>query len=268
MYHQMSNGPASQTPAQFPTKDPFYVVKEKVQDVAGQLQQDYHRWKELLESVNTSTNTEFGTLTKNIKTAIRSIRVYLSDLDRTITIVETNRSKFKQISDEELASRKNFIAEMTALTTQSEDTLTSSTTKNKLDKDKRAVLMRDSKSDSGEGPVALTPLDKAIRRSTDSFVDDKRQTQLTLEKEQDIVLDDINEALSRLGDVATTITKELKTQEVLLDEVSGEVDEATDNMQRALKSIDKLLGKSDKGRICCIIILIITVIALFIALLY
>jgi len=39
-------------------------------------------------------------------------------------------------------------------------------------------------------------------------------------------------------------------------------------MKRAIKQMDKLLGQSDKGRYCCIAILIITVIALFIGILY
>jgi len=86
---------------------------------------------------------------------------------------------------------------------------------------------------------------------------------LTVEEKQDIVLDDINEALVRLGYVADGISRELKQHEVILDDITQEVTTATTSMQKALKQMDKLLGRSDKGRICCIIILLIIAIALF-----
>jgi len=221
-----------------------------------------------LKTVNTATNTEFGTLTKNLKLNLRAIKTHLNDLDRTITIVENNRMKFRQITDDELRNRKGFVAEMISLTNQCDETLSSQSTRNRFERDSRGSLLRESKSLSPGRTVPSSPFNQAIETSTDTYIDNKKQQQVTVQQEQDVVLDDIKEALGRLGDVSVTIGQELKTQEVLLDEVDSEVDDATNSIQRANRQLDKLLGKSDKGRYCCIVILIVLVLVLLIVIIY
>jgi len=235
-----------------PQKEPFYVVKEHVQGTAERLQQNYHLWKEALDSG--SSTDEFEKLSKDVKKDIGKIKRDLQTLAKTISAVEINRSKFPGVTDAELASRSQFVNEMSSIVREMEVTLNSPVTKKKLDQDKRGLLLAE------EDRSQRT---KEHRSDMDNYVDEQRQSQLLIETKQDIVLDDINDALTRLGYVADGISKELKQQEVLLDEVTGEVDQANSSMQKALNKMDKLLGKSDKGRICCIIILLIVAVALF-----
>jgi len=160
-------------------------------------------------------------------------------------------------------AEKNFVTEMSDKTTEIEAHLKSQDTRKKMEKDKRDLLIRETKKDT-----LSSPLEKNLRRETDGYVEDKRQQQQMLDVKQDIVLDDINEALARLGDVANTINKELVDSERLIGEVTEDTEEAENNMQKALRQMDRVLGKSDKGKYCCIVILVVVAIVLFIALVY
>jgi len=246
-------------PPPLPTKDPFYVVKEKAQEVASTLQKNYHAWQDMLENTNTASNSEFASLTKEVKIGIQTVRAYVRDLEKTITAVERNRHKYSAIQDSELEARKKFVNDTTLAVNQIEDALSSVNTKRKLEKDQKEALFKHH---------SLTAQEKEKKTENQSYVDGHQQQQQLMEEKQDEVLDDITEALGRLGDVAGTINRELKVHDALLEEVTDDTEEATTAMQKALKQMDTLLGQSDKGRICCIVILIIVVVALLVALFY
>eukprot|EP00456_Euglypha_rotunda_P015319 TRINITY_DN14912_c0_g1_i6.p1 TRINITY_DN14912_c0_g1~~TRINITY_DN14912_c0_g1_i6.p1 ORF type:complete len:296 (-),score=43.39 TRINITY_DN14912_c0_g1_i6:11-790(-) len=228
----MSSSLASPT---LPPKEPYYIIKEDAQATAERLQQNFHSWKETLDSG--STSEEFDKLTKDVKKDIATIKANLRDMSKIIKHVESNRQRFLHITDTELASRSQFVNEMSSIVRDMEATLNSAVTKRKVDQDKRALLLHD------EDRSQRT---KEHRSDMDSYVGDQRQHQLMIEAKQDIVLDDINDALTRLGFVADGISKELKQQESLINEITDEVDTASTSMQKALKQMDKLLGKSDK----------------------
>jgi hypothetical protein len=64
-------------------------------------------------------------------------------------------------------------------------------------------------------------------------------------------------ALSRLGDVSSTINVELTSQGQMLDEFHDEMDDAEANMGVVMGKMAKLLGTKDRGKLCCIIVLFV-----------
>lgn len=246
-----------------PQRDPFHVVKERVQDRIKQLSIDFTAWKEALNTTNTYTNPQFKPLTQNIKVALKAISADLRDLDQTIKIVEQNRDKFRDISDHELSQRKKFVNETKAYVQEVVSTLQSPRTKGKIERDQNEALTRPatelSTFGSGRGMQA------EYEREAAAFIEEKRLQQQQLEEQQDVVLDDMAAALERLGVMSHDIQRELREQERELEALHGEVDEANTQMQIVLKKIHKLLGTSNNGKLCCILILFITAVALFIA---
>jgi len=248
-YRNMSSGQHS---VNIPARDPFYVVKEKVQALITKVSMDFDKWKDMFESSNTARNTDFSELAKNMRLAMKTIRADLDDLAQTIKIVEDNRIRFKDIDDAELNSRKKFVNDMRAKLQSIDETLNSQRTKKKLEKDDRENLLA-----SSNGRRMTTGLERERKQDTNDYIDDRRNQTQALVGKQDEVLDDMSNALGRLGDVASVINTELQDQNKILQEFDGEMDESIGTMGMVMGKVNRILNKSDKGRLCCIILLII-----------
>lgn len=246
-------------PTNAPARDPFYVVKDKVQIIVRTLRIDFDKWKDLLDTVNTATNSEFKSKANAIKQAVKKLKVDLNDLTRTIDIVENNRSRFPDIDDAELAKRKQFINDTKAVLAEVVDTLNSDRVKSKINTDKSKA----------SGVAAQQSLQERVQqREEKDFVHRAARTQEQAIMQQDEVLDDIQSALARLGDMGTTINVELEDQNKMLTEFSNEIDETQDTLTAVTAKIQKLLGTSDKGKLFCIFFLFIIVVILFFVLIY
>jgi len=242
----------------FPNRDPFYVVKERVQELTQRLHLEMGRWDSLFNS--NTTNPEFAQTTKNIRQLLKQINAYVADLQRTIDIVEKNRSRFASISDQELESRKAFVATVKKDTAKVDQTLSSPATQAKIESDQRGALMEDRKRSTG--------LEREFRNEATSFIDSKMQAQRDMELKQDDILEDMSSILGRLEGVAGEMKQELVEQAEVLDEIHTEVDTAQGSMGVALNKLEKLLSASDKGRWCCIGLLTLSALILFIAIIY
>jgi len=258
-YRNMS---AQQT-VSIPARDPFYVVKEKVQGLITKVSIDFDKWKEIFENSNTARNTEFTELGKGMRVAVSSINVDLNDLAQTIKIVEQNRARFKDIDDNELNSRRKFVNDMKAKIQNIEETLNSLRTKKKIEKDERESLMGPS-----NGRRMTTGMERERRQDSSDFIDDRKNQSQALVVKQDEVLDDMSHALGRLGDVASVINTELKDQNQILGQMDNEMDESLGSMGMVMGKINRILVKSDKGRICCIIFLIIVALVELLLIIY
>uniref|UniRef100_A0A6T6XGP1 t-SNARE coiled-coil homology domain-containing protein n=1 Tax=Amorphochlora amoebiformis TaxID=1561963 RepID=A0A6T6XGP1_9EUKA len=80
------------------------------------------------------------------------------------------------------------------------------------------------------------------------------------------VLDDMEAAVDRLGFIAHTIRSEVKEQDGMLDTLGDEVDDGSEGMGKVMKQITRLLGTPDRGRLYCILILIVVNVVLLIIL--
>mmetsp|Transcript_18233 Transcript_18233/g.34522 ORF Transcript_18233/g.34522 Transcript_18233/m.34522 type:complete len:139 (-) Transcript_18233:200-616(-) len=91
----------------------------------------------------------------------------------------------------------------------------------------------------------------------------------TMAKRKDAVLDDMEAAVDRLGFIAHTIRSEVTEHEQMLDGLNEEIDTADQRMGATMKKVTKLLGTSDRGRLCCILwLVLINVLLLIIIILF
>lgn len=252
-YHDMSSAPAAR-PA---SEDPFYVVKGKVQAQVRQLRGDYERWKALLETSDTSTpGGEFAELHQSLKVNLKKAKFDITDLARTVEIVEANRAKFA-IDDDELASRRRFVNDTKATLQGIKDARGSDRTKRKMasDREKRAA---------GGG----TAFERASAGRSADYVASRQQQHQALVERQDVVLDDMSSALARLGDVANTLETELDSQNAMLEEFDSELDDTQNMLDNVTAKIEKILGTKSRWKICTIIFLFALMILLFFLVVY
>jgi len=89
-------------------QDPFYVVKEEVNEALQAVGEIYDKWKDLLEKSNTATNDEFKWVSNELRTGLRGIESDLGDLEETISVVERDKNRFR-IDDYEINNRKSSL---------------------------------------------------------------------------------------------------------------------------------------------------------------
>jgi len=240
-------------------RDPFYVVKEKVQIRATKLTDEYDRWKDIFATSNTGSNSEFEQLTQSIKMTIKSVKIDLNDLQQTIAIVESKRARFKDIDDAELDSRKQFVNDMRAMTQTCEETLTSDRTLSKIKTDKRKNNRRDLFDTTSSSDVSLHMGGEGR---------DYKQNQKQMEEKQDVILDDMMGALERLGDIGGTINVELTAHNKTIQELDEDVEKGMGSMGVVMGKMTKLLGTSNKGKLCCILFLFLLAVVLLFCVIY
>eukprot|EP00759_Apiculatamorpha_spiralis_P012927 PhF_6_TR19772/c0_g1_i2/m.28839/K08498/STX6; syntaxin 6 len=77
-----------------------------------------------------------------------------------------------------------------------------------------------------------------------------------MREQQDEGLELIEQGVGRLKQTAALINDELTQQKTMLDKLSDEVDETRDKLKMATKKLDKLMTEmSDRGKVCCIVVL-------------
>lgn len=253
-YHQMSE-PRTTNAA----RDPFYVVKDKVETNAKRIKVDMERWKDLLETTNTATNKDFISLTNTMKTNIKRLKGDIQDLSQTIDIVEKSRVRFRDIDDEELGTRKLFVTHIKDVSATIQSDFTSERAKQKLEQDRRLVEAQRQEE---------TGMDRERVRMGEEVVASRMQQEQEAEFKQDEILLDMSEALGRLGNVAQTINAEFVEQERIIEDLNTQVDQTNATLEFLNKKLDKLLGKSAMGKYICILFLFVVVVILFFAIIY
>eukprot|EP00823_Brevimastigomonas_motovehiculus_P004625 TRINITY_DN312_c0_g1_i1.p1 TRINITY_DN312_c0_g1~~TRINITY_DN312_c0_g1_i1.p1 ORF type:complete len:256 (-),score=61.26 TRINITY_DN312_c0_g1_i1:175-942(-) len=239
-----------------PQLDPYFVVKEKVQEAIQKLSEEFEAWRSLLDATNTQKDQKFATLTTTIQNNITDIEADVADLDEVVLAISSDRERFKAIPDSEVATRSKFVVDIKKALNNFKDTMNSARTNAKVDRDRRQQLL-------GDGPSASTSRDE---KSSDSeIIQDAKQKQKDLVDQQGEILDDMNQAMGRLITLSQDMTTELASQNDDLTSMVGDVDSARGTMDVVLKKLDKILHTSRGGRWCCIFLLAATAIALTIA---
>jgi len=248
-------------------QDPFYVVKEEVQQSVNGITTLYDRWQELLKTTNTATNDEFKWTTNQLRTGIKSIEWDLQDLEETIGIVESNRQKFR-LEQAEVDSRKKFISETQYIIKKMKEELNNTQTKGKMENDQRSELMKN-KGSSRDVPDRFAALDDAIKNDNDAFIRNQAQVQDQIIRQQDTDLDDLSNVVGVLGQMGTSIHSELEQQSRILDDLEAGVDNTSGRLNAVMRRVNKLLeSTSDRVQWCVIVVLVLVLIGLVIVVFY
>jgi hypothetical protein len=228
-----------------------------VTGLLGTLKADFGRWETL-----STRSADYGTLLASLRQQVSAIDTDCKDLAQTCVIVEQNRARFPSISDAELASRRAFVSSSVSTLSAYSEALRRA--QQRLAADARRDLMPGSGSASRFSSAAST----AGSREQDDVVASASQQQQSLVKQQDVVLEDMDAALARLGNISNDINAELVEQDAMLNEMDSQMDEAQGNFAVVLKKMDKMLMTSDRGRICCILALFAVAVILLVVIIY
>ncbi|PPS16469.1 hypothetical protein GOBAR_AA04120 [Gossypium barbadense] len=266
-------------------QDPFYIVKEEIQDSIDKLQSSFHQW----ERVPGGTGEQVH-LTKELLANCESIAWQLGILLGTASMKSSSKIEgdgpamlvFRVASL--LSGRKKGAR---CITLKPAEKWMHATSEQRNGCPLRIILfdkVADVKRTIGAGkendnsasvicrelmrlPNSQQPdiSDHYSAKNNDDFVASESDRQMLLLKQQDEELDELSTSVKRIGGVGLTIHEELLAQEKILDELGTEMDSTKNRLDFVQKKMGMVMKKAGaKGQIMIIIFLLVLFIILFI----
>jgi len=236
------------------SEDPFYAVRDTVQNFMERINVKYDKFKDLAFNTNTASNGDFKELRKGLVKDIRTIDRQIKDLKGAVEMADRNRDKFTHISDVELSQRKQFVDSMTKEINVVKTGMDAPEIRRKLEDDEN----RAKKNTSDESTGAMTGMQKDNER----FVRGQQQMTQEMISQQDVALDSLGNAVDRLEGMGRSINTELKEQNRLLDDLDQDIDQAAEKMNFVMGKLAKLLKTKDGCQIWTIVILAVILVVL------
>ncbi|XP_008781445.1 syntaxin-61-like [Phoenix dactylifera] len=237
-----------------PPQDPFYIVKEEIQDSIDKLQATFHHWEQ-----TPSDTGERVHLSKELLASCESIEWQVDELDKAIAVAARDPAWYG-LDEVELERRRKWTG----------------TAHNQVGVVRRAVEAGKEKSSSINGmrkELMRLPNDHASQTGrsnhfiadNDDFISSESDRQLLLIKQQDEELDELSASVQRLGGVGLTIHDELVGQERILDDLGMEMETTSNRLDFVQKKVAMVMKKAGaKGQLMMIAFLIVLFIILFV----
>ncbi|KAL3758025.1 hypothetical protein ACHAWU_001417 [Discostella pseudostelligera] len=280
-----SNNKSSPSKSYISEDDPFHLFRTDLISKLSQVNSQLNNYLTLISTTDTAVNIHaIRDSKKQLKHTIKTSESTLRDLETTIRVVDKSRYKFPHITDMELNERKIFVEKTkdtlvdTKLRMQSEDV------KRKILEDERALsLRRGGVGNGGGGGLGSTSNNTNIYYQDDlhnnsrnnnnsnhnhDHDDPLRAETLSMMKQQDETLDDLDLAVTRVSYIADTIHEELESQNIMLNNLGEDLSNAEEQMGVVMGKLGKLLKTKSKCQIGLILILSAIVLVLFFLVLY
>mmetsp|Transcript_19327 Transcript_19327/g.48856 ORF Transcript_19327/g.48856 Transcript_19327/m.48856 type:complete len:261 (+) Transcript_19327:326-1108(+) len=229
--------------------DPFYAFRDELQQHVEHASSRFATWKDLLESTDTSSNQEFRRESAALSKELANLQSNVGDLEQVLQRVQTHRSNFAHISDDELLKRQAFIREMKNEVSSMKAAMSSPQTQGKIDQDKKASLLRRSQQHARDERVVPPSATNA------SFIEHQQQEQQLIIRQQDDHLDELSNGASRLNHLALTIGDEIEQQNSMLDELQDGIEHTASRMEQVLGRMDKMLKSNSRCQTNTILVL-------------
>ncbi|XP_009360989.2 syntaxin-61 isoform X1 [Pyrus x bretschneideri] len=235
-------------------QDPFYVVKEEIQESIDKLQSSFHQWERI-----SSDNGEQVRLTKELLASCGSIEWQVDELDKAISVAARDPTWYG-IDEVELEKRRRWTSTARAQVGSLKKAVeagkeSSGTSVNGM----RQELMRVANSQETErsNPYGA--------HHNDDFITSESDRQLLLIKQQDEELDELSASVERIGGVGLTIHEELLAQEKIIEELGTEMDGTSNRLDFVQKKVAAVMKKAGvKGQLMMILFLLVLFIILFV----
>ncbi|TKY57299.1 Syntaxin-61 protein [Spatholobus suberectus] len=236
-------------------QDPFYVVKEEIQESIDKLQSTFHQWE------NTADAGERPRLSKEVLTGCESIEWQVDELDKAIAVASRDPSWYG-IDEVEVENRRRWTSDARTQVSTAKKAVGagkgSNITNNASLNGMHRELMRLPNSHQ-------TPSDQYAAQNNDDFIESESDRQMLLIKRQDEELDELSLSVQRIGGVGLTIHEELLAQDKIIDELGNEMDSTSNRLDFVQKKVAMVMKKaSAKGQIMMILGLLALFIFLFI----
>ncbi|KAK5803309.1 hypothetical protein PVK06_030954 [Gossypium arboreum] len=234
-------------------QDPFYIVKEEIQDSIDKLQSSFHQW----ERVPGGTGEQVH-LTKELLANCESIAWQVDELAKAISVAARDPSWYG-INEVELENRRRWTSNARLQVADVKRTIGAGKENDNSASVIRRELMR--LPNSQQPDIS----DHYSAKNNDDFVASESDRQMLLLKQQDEELDELSTSVKRIGGVGLTIHEELLAQEKILDELGTEMDSTKNRLDFVQKKMGMVMKKAGaKGQIMIIIFLLVLFIILFI----
>ncbi|AQL08974.1 Syntaxin-61 [Zea mays] len=243
-------------------QDPFYIVREEIQESIDKLQSTFHRWEQ------TASNTgEYVHLTKELLISCESIEWQVDELEKTISVASRDPAYYG-LDEVELSRRRNWTGSSHKQLTMYLNLLHGSSQfmheHIQVGTVKRAI-------EKGKSNAATSKYQDTSRtnhysaQDNDDFLSSESDRQLLLMRQQDEELDELSESVQRIGGVGLTIHEELSGQERILNDLSLEMETTSNRLDFVQKRVAMVIKKAGiKGQIMLIVFLIVLFIILFV----
>uniref|UniRef100_A0A0D9YKE4 t-SNARE coiled-coil homology domain-containing protein n=2 Tax=BOP clade TaxID=359160 RepID=A0A0D9YKE4_9ORYZ len=261
-------------------QDPFYIVREEIQDSIDKLQTTFHRWEKtpsntgehvhLTKELHTSCESiewqEEAAVASNILELLIGISVFfflhscsgitgvflcwkVDELEKTI-LVASRDPAYYGLDEVELSRRRNWIG----------------SARNQVAAVRRSVEKGKSNSTfSAHQDMGTSRSNHYTAQDNDDFIASESDRQLLLMRQQDEELDELSESVQRIGGVGLTIHEELSGQERILNDLSLEMETTSNRLDFVQKRVAMVMKKAGiKGQIMLILFLVVLFIILFV----
>ena len=185
----------------------------------------------------------------------------LKDVHRMVSAVENDRDKFPHIDDSQLFERKSLVETSRSRIQHCKNEMNSEKVKKKTLADERQKAIRR----SGDG--LLGAKNDLERQNTDFILDSQAQSSLLMH-EQDECLDELGNAVTRVGEMAEQINEEIGHQNKMLDELDQDMTNAEEELGMVMGKMAKFLGTKNRGQLKVIFILSLIVVILLFLVIY
>ncbi|KAG5390392.1 hypothetical protein IGI04_031933 [Brassica rapa subsp. trilocularis] len=254
-------------------QDPFYIVKEEIQDSIDKLQSTFHKWervspgmgdqvhvtKELLANCG---SIEWQCKLESFSMAIEAVIAdrKVDELEKAVAVAAKDPALYG-IDDAELERRRRW----------------TSNARTQVRNVKTGVLAGKGSAGAGNASEVRRELmrmpnsneasryDQYGGRDDDGFVQSESDRQMLLIKQQDEELDELSKSVERIGGVGLTIHDELVAQERIIDELGTEMDSTKNRLEFVQKKVGMVMKKAGaKGQMMMICFLLVLFIILFV----
>ena len=176
-------------------------------------------------------------------------------------VVENERDKFPHIDDAQLFERKSLVNTSKERLIKAKEEISSEAVKLKLLEDERNKAIRR----SGDGLLGART--DTERRNTDFIFNNQAQTNVLMQQ-QDETLDELGEAVVRVGEMAGNIHEEIGQQNKMLDEFEEDLTNVEEELGVVMGKLGKFLKTKDRWQLRTIMTLTLTALVLLFLVIY
>ncbi|GAB2226061.1 hypothetical protein Droror1_Dr00021847 [Drosera rotundifolia] len=239
-------------------QDPFYIVKEEIQDSIDRLQSSFQEWERL-----TSTSGEQTRLRKELLTGCESIEWQVDELEKAIAVASRDPSRYRT-NEVELQSRRGWTKKARKQVGTIKEALSTGKAPNNWDFGNVRGMHTELVTHSGDSTRQVDRSNQ-YTQDDDDFIVSESDRQLLLIKQQDEELDELGATVQRIGYVGLTIHDELLAQEKIIDELGMDMDSTTNRLDFLQKKVSNVMKKAGaKGQILMMLALLVLLIILFV----
>ena len=192
---------------------------------------------------------------------MKSAESNLRDVLATVQAVENDRGKFPHIDDSQLFDRKSLVETSRSRIQHGKDEMNSEIVKKKVLGDERQKAIRR----SGDG--LLGAKNDVERQNTDFIMDSQAQSSMLMQ-EQDETLDELGDAVIRVGEMAGQIGEEMGQQNIMLDDLDQDMTNAEEELGLVMGKMAKFIGTKDRRQLQTILTLTLIALIMFFLVIY